>query len=530
LDLVYTLLGYLEWVLWAASIGVLLVAVVKRVLGRGDAGRWFIAGLAGIMLAASSSGILSGLYGSLINVVASQPYGWLLPAVSIALMLIGGLYIVAGRLEEGSLHVLGGLLLIGLGAMAIALSTGLDGGLQGFLYVYAWTDRQGYYVGDTVNLTIMVYPGSSSVVYIIAWGDGVVEEYNGGSSIIVTHVYGASGGYTIRVNASSNGLTGYNSLAISVSDRPWEPPWPLDFIVKPILDFSSSFWQAVSMPFNLQLLTTSPRLTEDSGAWGIYTLVLSVSMGGLGLFLGFRLLEAVLRGELRGFLESLREVFTVVLLAYTAPRVYNASIDILNALSLRVIEGVDPMPSVASALALVSAGVGLGFFVPAAAYLAVFIVLVLVTAAALIAIRHWLILSIAASTPLLAVAYLHPGLRGAVRRIIGLWGSMILAGPLTAVFMKTWSIQVGYTGQALTGIFVYAILPNIISLLGGASIHPASGFRTLIHIAVAKLAGTPRTSQYPTQNQAPAEPVGRVRLHTIPASTTARKHGESSGE
>lgn len=485
-----TILGYLEWILWASSSTVIVYSIVKRVLGHRDAGRWFLAGLTGFLIAGFSEVLLSGLYGDNITLLLAQPYGWVYSAISLGLMMVGGLYVVSGRIEEGSLQVLSGLLIIGLGLTSLYLAGFKTWTPGSILYVHLDLPKQGFYTGEAVYLNITVYPAPVEVEYTVSWGDGVVENYTGGPSIRVEHSYSSSGVYTVTVEASSGNKRGVNSIAVSVSEPPWEPPWPFNVIVKPVADFSSSFWQALTMPFNLQLLTTSPRLEENSEAWSLYEAVLNVSMSGLGLFLAFRLFHAAVAGDARGLVDSVREALVALLLAFTGPYVYNATVDVLNTISAGIIEGVNPTPVVASTLTLIAAGLGLGFFVPLAAHLAALITVIIAVAGALIALRHWLTLTLAASTPLLAVAYLHPGFRGTVKWLLGLWSGILLSGPLTAVFLRVWTSQVGSVGQALTGIFVYAILPNIIGFLGGGMIGGAAWRVSLpLQIVSLKLVG-----------------------------------------
>ncbi|MEM0035692.1 MAG: PKD domain-containing protein [Desulfurococcus sp.] len=508
-----SLLGYLDWILWALSISVIIVSIIKHVLGHRDSGAWFLRGVAGLLLAGFSSILVNSLYNASQDVLGHASYGWILHASSLGLVLIGGLYIAMGRIGEGISSILGGILLIGVGLMGIYLGSSLHGGYGGPLYVYLYTDKQGYYVGEAVGLSVSISPGINGASYTVSWGDGVVEEFDGGSSLRLSHVYNSSGAYVIRVNVSSSGLTGFNSIAVSVSDKPWTPPWPFDIIVSPVTGFFSMFWQVVSTPFNLQLLTTSPRLEEGSAEWGLYELTFSISMSGLGLYLGFRLLQAVFEGESRGFIDVVREALIAVLLSLTAPYLHNASVDMLNAFSLKVVECVDPMPSIASILALISTGVALGFFIPVAANLAVVLTIMLASASALVVIRHWLILTITVSSPILAIAYLHPALRGAMNRVIGLWGSLVLAGPLTAVFMRTWSTQVGVAGQALTSVFIYMILPNIIGLLGGVGPVITRSASILLYTALGAMRTMEERRQTRTQRlQAGANTPQRIRL------------------
>ncbi|ADV64781.1 PKD domain-containing protein [Desulfurococcus mucosus] len=510
------LLGYVDWVLWASSTAVIVLSVVRHASGSRDAGRWFLAGLTGLLIAGFADAVVNALYGGDTGILGSLPYGWVFPAASLGLTLTGGLYIVSGRLEEGVWQVLGGLLVVGLGLMALYLAGGRVGGLDRVLYVYVWSSRQGYFTGEAVNISVAVSPPVDTVEYVVSWGDGVVEHYTGGAAVNLSHVYASSGAYTVVINASGGGLTGFNSLALSISDKPWTPPWPFDIVVSPVAGFFNSLWQALTTPFNLQLLTTSPRLEEGSPEWGLYTAVLDASLTGLGFFLALRLIQAAVNGDARGFIDSVKEALVAVLLSLTAPYIYNASVDILNALSMRIVQGVDPMPSIASALTLISTGVILGFFIPAAAHLAALLTLILAATAALVAVRHWLTLSIAASTPLLAVAYLHPGLRGAVNRVIGLWSGLVLAGPLSAVFMKTWSLQVGGLGQAVTGLLVYAMLPNIMGLLGGGVGGAAERIGLFFYTTALKITGASKTRSQGGMVQPRPQDTGegRVRLHT----------------
>jgi hypothetical protein len=76
---------------------------------------------------------------------------------------------------------------------------------------------------------------------------------------------------------------------------------------------------------------------------------------------------------------------------------------------------------------------------------------------------------------LLVLAWLHPALRGAVSQLYGMVGAMLLAGPLTAVFVSLFAEAVlgdnvlqslaGSFALSWAGVFVVGLLPQVISFM-----------------------------------------------------------------
>jgi hypothetical protein len=120
------------------------------------------------------------------------------------------------------------------------------------------------------------------------------------------------------------------------------------------------------------------------------------------------------------------------------------------------------------------------FFSPGAGFLGftMFATVFLITA--LIVIRWFILLASVAASPFLVLAWLHPTLRGAVDSVERLVASMLVAGPLAAVFTMLFAkIMLGdnpwqQLGASFVlswlGIFVVGMLPTVVSGLAATGL------------------------------------------------------------
>ncbi|MEM1696933.1 MAG: hypothetical protein QXQ90_10120 [Desulfurococcaceae archaeon] len=133
-------------------------------------------------------------------------------------------------------------------------------------------------------------------------------------------------------------------------------------------------------------------------------------------------------------------------------------------------------------------GVVIGYFVPFVANYAAFMAVTLFLASVAVYVRYVLITTLVAASPLLAVAYLHPGLRGMVKHLTTLLAGLMLAGPIAAVFLVVLSRVV--PGQDVVFGILYPLivgaLPSILGVFGAGAV---GGLASAVRGGVAALGG-----------------------------------------
>jgi len=124
-----------SWALWLSAVsgvGAMLAGVALSALGRAERGRQLLAGgLAAVLVSAFGWGLITSLYPT----PPTADYSWVLYALAGATVAIAGVYLALGRFEEGARGLVAGLLIVGVGALAGALATGLYQGAVGALTV-----------------------------------------------------------------------------------------------------------------------------------------------------------------------------------------------------------------------------------------------------------------------------------------------------------------------------------------------------------------------------------------------------------
>jgi len=158
----------------------------------------------------------------------------------------------------------------------------------------------------------------------------------------------------------------------------------------------------------------------------------------------------------------------VVAIALLAPYVYNATAQILNTVSYQLVSRINIGWVFAWIMLQIVLGVVIGYFVPFVANYAAFMAVTLFMASVAVYIRYILIITLVAASPLLAVAYLHPGLRGMVKHMVNLLAGLMIAGPIAAVFLVVLSKVV--PGQDVVFGVLYPLivgaLPSILGVFG----------------------------------------------------------------
>jgi carbon starvation protein len=486
---VWDVAGWALWLAGASGVASLLAGVALSAAGRVERGRQLVSGgLAAVLLAAFGWGLLTSLY-------PAQPaaeYSWALYALAGAALGVAGVYLALGRFEEGVSSAVAALLVVGVGALAGALASGLQQGAVGALTVSLHPSTTSLQSGQELVLGVAVYGTRNPVRLNMSWGDGActTDVVEPGKLYSYSHSYSVPGNEAARsysilveaVDAENPGIWGRNAVAVVVQNQGYCPlGWPFSTLC--------GLYRLVSyvLPaLDLQKLVTCPLLPADpdNPVYGVYQLVLQVAMGGLGLFLAFAVVwSAVSRESALALPESLRDAVVAVALALLAPYAYNATAQVLNLVSYQLIARIDVGWALAWILLQVALGVVLGYFVPFAANYATFLAVSLFLASVAVYVRYVLILALAAASPLLAVAWLHPGLRGAVRHAVGLLAGLMLAGPLAAVFLVVLNAVVPGKDVVFGLLFptVVGMLPTVLGTLGGTGV--------LTHVAGAVVGG-----------------------------------------
>ena len=432
-------------------------------------------GLLGLLLSIFGWGLISALYPTPPSII----YSWVLYALSGASLILSITYLSVGRFEEGARNLVGTLLIISLGFFTASVASGVELGPVGSLTVTLYPSSTYVQSGEVLTLGVSVSGTTeSSLTVVIDWGDGSIEQYTVAPDVIYyyNHTYvtsNASVTFPLSVKAvDPNRLEGRNVVSIAVVNlgATCNIPWPFDFLCGLV-----SAVKVVIPGLDLSKLTSAPVFptSDDSELYQLYKWVLGISMSLLGLFLSFRVAWGFIWSDAgRELIESFKEAVVVVSLSFLAPYIYNATIHVLNHVSLTTISGLDVGPVLASVFMYPLIGVVIGYFVPTLAVVGAFIIIVLIMTSAVVYVRYWLILTLVTTSPLIAVSWVHPALRKSATHLLTLLAGLVLAGPIAAVFIKI--IYVMSPAREITFSLVFPILvgiiPNVLGVLGaGAS-------------------------------------------------------------
>jgi len=515
---VWDLVSWGLWIGWATAIGFFTYGVILRALGREGYERYIAGSLAAVIVLAFGWGLVQSLYG---GATPPLPYGWVFYAISGALLVSSAIYLAMGR-AEGVSQLLAALLVVGLGFFAASLSSGVSTGPGGTVSVTVIPSNVTIRSGEELKLTVIPSGGNPPYSVTIDWGDGSASSGSISESGEWSHTYTAPGdkpaaSYTIRVDVvDSEGRRGWNILAVIVQNQDYCPlGWPWN-----IFCGLYKLVTAILPALDMQKLVECPLFPMRDGdpVYEVYKLVLGVSMSALGLFLAFNLVwRAVGEEGLLGVVGSIKEAVVAVAIALLAPHVYNATAQALNTISYQLISQIDIGWVLAWIFLQLALGVVLGYFVPFLANYAAFLAITLFLASLAVYVRYILILTLVAASPLLAVGYLHPALRGAVRHAVSLLAGLMIAGPIAAIFMVV--VNAVVPGQSITFGILYplivGVLPTLLGTLGGGLVTALAG---AVRAGVAAMLGgaTGRAVQ-----AASAAPSGVARLSAPRLAQTA---------
>jgi len=486
---VWQLVSYGLWIGFAAGLGAFIYGVVLRVLGREDYSKFIAGGLASMLIVSFGWGLIQALYG---GAVPPVPFGWVFYAIAGVLLVSAAVYLALGRMAEGSWSLIGALLIVGIGFFAASLASGVEIGPGGTVSVTVVASTTMLKNNEELKLTVIPAGGDPPYTITVNWGDNTTSTGSTSTNITFTKRYSIPGdkpadSFTIRVDVvDSKGRTGFNILAVTVQNQDYCPlGWPFNFLC--------GFYKLVSAvipSIDLQKLVECPLFPESGELHELYRYILSVSMAGLGLFLAFNLAWSVVGREdvAGGLVQSLKDAVVVVALALLAPYVYNATAQILNTISYSLIDKINIGWVFAWIMLQIALGVVIGYFVPFVANYAAFMAITLFLASVVVYVRYVLIITLVAASPLLAVAYLHPGLRGMVKHLTTLLAGLMLAGPIAAVFLVVLSKVI--PGQDIVFGVLYPLivgaLPTLLGVFGAGAVE---GLASAVRGGVAALGG-----------------------------------------
>ncbi|MEM1842228.1 MAG: PKD domain-containing protein [Ignisphaera sp.] len=475
---IWMLISWGLWIAFAFGLGSFIYGIILKILGK-EGDRFVLGGFSAILLVVFGWGLIYTLYG---GVTPPLPYGWMLYAIAGVMLVSAAVYLALGRMTEGGWSLVGALLVVGIGLFAASIATGVEIGPGGTVSVTVVASTTMLKNNEELKLTVIPAGGEPPYTVTVDWGDDSRPSQDSTStSITFTKKYTLprnepAGSYTIKVDVvDARGRTGFNVLAVTVQNQDYCPlGWPFNFFC----DFYKRV-SAVLPTIDLQKLVECPLFPESGELYDLYRYILTVSMTGLGLFLAFNLVWSVVGREdvAGGLVQSIKDAVVVIALALLAPYVYNATAQILNTISYSLIGRINLGWVFAGIFLQIVLGVVIGYFVPFVANYAAFMAITLFLASVTVYVRYVLIITLVAASPLLAVAYLHPGLRGMVKHMVNLLAGLMIAGPIAAVFLVVLNKVV--PGQDIVFGILYPLivgtLPSILGVFGAGAVGGVAG-------------------------------------------------------
>ena len=473
------------------SIAVVIAGIILKVRGSPRASDIMMYGFIALLIALLGwplvRWIFSGYAISAPLGVPANVWSVVVYALSAVMVIASAVYIALGRVEEGAWSFIAALLVLGLLGFGLATltSSGAIPSTGSTLSIYVNASKTALNSGDTLYLGVMVPNANNNLCVGVDWGDGYNEVWCSvypGKWVTLSHRYSIPGdkpaaSFMVRVNASEAGTNrvGHNTLGIVVMNPGY---CPLGFPWSAFCGFGRWITQmpiiGSILTIDFQRLVMSPELplTPGNMVYDTYVNMMNLSLLGLSLVLAFSIAWSATTGEApRAVIASVKDAVIAIALAILAPYIYNATASVLNTVAVGfvgygyMVQGI-AVTTYAIAFGLAAA---FGYFVPFLSNVGAFTAVLMLIGNVIVTARWAIILAVVASSPLLALAYIHPALRGAVKHIIGLLAGLMLAGPIAAVALAI----LGYLlpGQWATlgvmfPVFVQ-IVPTVLGAFGG---------------------------------------------------------------
>jgi hypothetical protein len=534
-----SLLNLFAGIAVAVSIAVIIVGIILRTRGDPRASNLMLYGFVGLLIALLGwplvRWIFSGYAISAPLGVSANVWSVIVYALSAIMVVASAIYIALGRVKEGAWSFIAAIAVVGLLGVGLTLFT--QAAPVGTLRIEV--------VGNTVissgqDLTLAVRaPDAVKPVAInVSWGDGAGEtlQVEPGAWARLVHRYSVgdapAANYTVVLLAreSETNRTGTNVVGVIVVNPGYCPlGWPLNMLCGFLQRLSSVPLIGAAFSFDFQKLVMSPMFPTDPGdpVYGVYAMLFQASLIGVGLFTAFSIAWSVAVGESpRAVIASVKDSVVALVLALLAPHIYNATASIINTVSVGIVGqgyAVQAMAVGIYAIAI-ALGAALGLFLPYLAHLAATATILMLIGNIILVIRWALILAIVAASPLLALAYIHPALRGAARGVVGVLAGLVLAGPIAAIALIVIGKMVGDIAAAIAFPIFVQIVPSLLGAFGGSvavglggevlgGLRRVGGAITAAHMATQRLGGVGERMKISMQTpRAPAARTGGAGL------------------
>jgi hypothetical protein len=478
-----SLLNLFAGIAVAVSIAVIIIGTILRTRGDPRANNVMLYGFVGLLIALLGWPLVRWIFS---DYAISAPLGvpanvWsaVVYALSAIMVVASAVYIALGRVEEGAWSFIAAIVVVGLLGVGLTLFT--QAAPAGTLRIEV--------IGNTVIssgqdlvLAVKVPDAVKPVAINVSWGDGAGEtlwvEPNAWTRLVHRYSVGdaPAANYTVVLLAreSETNSTGANVVGVIVVNPGYCPlGWPLNMLCGFLQRLSSVPLIGAAFSFDFQKLVMSPMFPTDPGdpVYGVYAMLFQASLIGVGLFTAFSIAWSVAVGETpRAVIASVKDSVVALVLALLAPHIYNATASIINTVSVGIVGqgyAVQAMAVGIYAIAI-ALGAALGLFLPYLAHLAATATILMLIGNIILVIRWALILAIVAASPLLALAYIHPALRGAARGVVGVLAGLMLAGPIAAIALIVIGKMVGDIAAAIAFPIFVQIVPSLLGAFGGS--------------------------------------------------------------
>jgi carbon starvation protein len=523
LELLGRVAGWVFWLAGVAAVGSAGLSMLYLALGDRDrAVTLFKGSMAAILVAAFGQNVLLSVIASLggwstwsaqAGQVAGYPgAGTAIYVMAFILLLLAAINLARGHVAEGGWMIIGSVLALAVVVFATqAFGTTVMQYGGGPLLVEARTDKTYYQPNEQVFLYVTVRASGlavSTVDLTIDWGDGTTATVRGvpvGREVKICqsgnrwiHVnpsdtrcqgktYAVSGNeeryFTIQVTAEArvggNRLAGTTFVTVYVRELPGLS-FPFSFLGGILAWIASKLSMGALDPTKLFYAPTF-RMDGPEGEW--YKTSLKIAVGLLPVFMLFRIAPGLAYSPGAAIVDGFRDAAIAVLAMMLIPHAYNVTAGALNAFTEAL------MGPAGAAIVSQMAGTAIAwgiffmiisFFSPGAGFLGFALLATVFLITALIVVRWFIILASVAASPFLVLAWMHPALRGAAESVKGLVASMLVAGPLAAIFTLLFAkVMLGdnpwqQLGASFVlswlGIFIIGMLPQILSGLAVTSL------------------------------------------------------------
>jgi len=477
-----SLLNLFAGIAVAVSIAAIIIGIILRARGDPRASNLMLYGFVGLLVALLGWPLVRWVFG---GYAISAPLGvpanvWsvVVYALSAIMVVVSAVYIALGRVEEGAWSFVAAIAVVGLLGVGLTLFT--QAAPVGTLRIEV--------VGNTVIssgqdlvLAVRAPDAVKPVAINVSWGDGARETLwvEPGAWARLVHRYSVrdapAANYTVVLLAreSETNRTGANVVGVIVVNPGYCPlSWPLNMLCGFLQRLSSVPLIGAAFSFDFQKLVMSPTFPTDPGdpVYGVYAMLFQASLIGVGLFTALSIAWSTAVGESpRAVIASVKDSVIALVLALLAPHIYNATASIISTVSVAIVGqgyAVQAMAVGIYAIAI-ALGAAIGYFLPYLAHLAATATILMLIGNIILVIRWALILAIVAASPLLALAYIHPALRGAARGVVGVLAGLMLAGPIAAIALIVIGKMVGDVTAAIAFPIFVQIAPSLLGAFGG---------------------------------------------------------------